>query len=50
MQYISDIAKGLYTKEYCDFDNLEREVIIEIASQKNVLWWHRNPERKKKVL
>ena len=48
MTYTSDIAKGLYTKEYGDFDNLERDVIIEIASQKNVLWWHRNPERKKK--
>lgn len=48
MQSTSDIAKGLYTKEYCNFDNFERDVIIEIASQKNVLWWHRNPERKKK--
>lgn len=48
MAYTSDIAKGLYVKEYNNFDNLERDVIIEIASQENVLWWHRNPERKKK--
>lgn len=48
MAYTSDMAKGLYVKEYNNFDNLERDVIIEIASQENVLWWHRNPERKKK--
>lgn len=28
-------------------DNLERDTIIRIASQENIKWWHRNPERKK---
>lgn len=43
----SNIGKSLYKEEYDNMDNLERDTIIRIASQENIKWWHRNPERKR---
>lgn len=42
----SIIGKSLYKEEYDNMDNLERDTIVRIASQENIKWWHRNPERK----
>lgn len=42
------IEKSLYVAEYNDMNDFELDAIQRIAGLKNVLWWHRNPERKQK--
>lgn len=42
---LQGIEKGLYTKEE-NVNNFEYDVIFAIAENENVLFWHRNPDRK----
>ena len=43
---IDSVPHSLYVAEKNDMNNFERQLLDVIASQKNVLWWHRNIERK----
>lgn len=43
---IDSIPYSLYEAEKNDMNNFERQLLNIIASQENVLWWHRNIERK----
>ncbi|SHK42588.1 type III restriction enzyme [Hathewaya proteolytica DSM 3090] len=43
---IDSIPNSLYVAEKNDMNNFERQLLDVIASQDNVLWWHRNIERK----
>lgn len=43
---IDSIPHSLYVAEKNDMNNFERQLLDVIASQENVLWWHRNIERK----
>lgn len=43
---IDSIPNSLYVAEKNDMNNFERQVLDVIASQENVLWWHRDIERK----
>lgn len=40
------IAKSLYTAGDANMNNFEREVINAISGLDNVVWWHRNIDRK----
>lgn len=40
------IAKSLYTAENANMNNFMREVINAISGLDNVVWWHRNIDRK----
>ena len=40
------VEKGLYAKEENVQNDFEYDVISAIASNENVLFWHRNPDRK----
>ncbi|MBQ3418812.1 MAG: DEAD/DEAH box helicase family protein [Erysipelotrichaceae bacterium] len=42
----SSIAKSLYDEEDANMNNFEKEVITAVASLENVVWWHRNIDRK----
>lgn len=44
--FTKNIVKSLYVAESDDMNNFEHKVITEIASLDNILWWHRNRERK----
>lgn len=41
-----NLVKSLYAAEADDMNELEERVIRGVASLDNVLWWHRNRERK----
>ena len=43
---IDSIPRSLYVAEKNDMNNFERQLLDVIASQENVVWWHRNIERK----
>lgn len=43
---IDSIPHSLYVAEKNDMNNFERQLLDIIASQENVLWWHRDIERK----
>lgn len=43
---IDSIPKSLYEAERNDLNNFERKLIDIVASQENVLWWHRIQDRK----
>lgn len=40
------LRKGLYSEEDGDINNFEYDVIKEVSNLDNVLFWHRNPDRK----
>ena len=40
------LPKGLYTEEDGDINGYEYDVIKEVSNLDNVVFWHRNPERK----
>ena len=42
----SSIAKSLYEEEDANMNNFETEVITAVAGLENVVWWHRNIDRK----
>lgn len=43
---IDSIPHSLYVAEKNDMNNFERQLLDVIASQENVLWWHRDIEKK----
>ena len=43
---IDSIPHSLYVAEKNDMNKFERQLLDVIASQENVLWWHRDIERK----
>lgn len=43
---IDSIPNSLYVAEKNDMNSFERQLVDVIASQENVLWWHRDIERK----
>lgn len=43
---IDSVPHSLYVAEKNDMNNFERQLLDVIASQENVLWWHRDIERK----
>ncbi len=44
--YTKNLVKSLYMAEAKDTNTLEDKVVQAVASLDNVLWWHRNRERK----
>ena len=42
----SSIAKALYTSEDGDINATEYDVIAQLSALPNILWWHRNQERR----
>jgi type III restriction enzyme len=43
---INSVPYSLYDEEKDDMNDFERSVLDIIASQSNILWWHRNIEKK----
>lgn len=43
---VSSIAKALYTSEDGDINATEYDVIAQMSALPNILWWHRNQERR----
>lgn len=46
LNYTKNIRRSLYEAEDYNMNDFEYRVIMDIASQENILWWHRNVSQK----